>query len=146
METKKNLKGTAARQQASLRETAARYAALAAEMKRLEALAAPLKNELTRYAQSVGVLALDLGAVMIERRTRTTAKVDQSRVTPDWLYRMQRDGYAPALKVTVDAKALEPGDARAEAYLGEVGYEERTTDTYAIRLNAAYNNEEGGAR
>ena len=142
---KGNKTTTAARQQERLRETAARYASIASEMKRLEAEAAPLKDQLMQYARSVGVMAMDLGSLMIERRTRVTARIDEKRVTPDWLYRMQRDGYAHALSIKVDAKDLDPGDARAESYLKEVGYEERTADTYALRLNTAWK-PEGGER
>ena len=136
---------TPKRQQDRLREAAEAYARMATEVKELEARMAPLKKELTDYAASVGLTSLNLGALTIERRTTVTATVDPLKVTPDWLYRMQRDGYYHAVSVKVDPRKMNEDDERGNTYLVEVGLEEKARHSYHLRLNVRTEPQEGGA-
>lgn len=136
---------TPKRQQDRLREAAEAYARMATEVKELEARMAPLKKELTDYAASVGLTSLNLGALTIERSTTVTAIVDPLKVTPDWLYRMQRDGYYHAVSVKVDPRKMDEDDERGNTYLQEVGLEEKARHSYRLRLNVRTEPQEGGA-
>lgn len=131
MATKKEL-----RQEKSMEQIAADYKAVMLQIKELEKKAAPNKKMLTDYAKSIGVLSLEVGGVTLEKRVIPKGTIDQDQVTPDWLYRMQRDGFSDMLTLGIDYKAVRSGlpDNTLEDYLAEVGFNEKETTTYAIRL------------
>ncbi|WP_455627242.1 hypothetical protein [Parabacteroides johnsonii] len=124
------------RQEQSFEQMAADYKAIMLQIKELEKRAAPKKKSLTEYAKSIGVLSLELGGVTLEKRITPKGTIDPNLVTPDWLYRMQHDGFSNMLSLGVDYKAVQAGlpDNRLEDYLTEVGFTEKESVTYAIRL------------
>lgn len=124
------------RQEQSIEQMAADYKALMLQIKELEKKAAPHKKALTEYAKGIGVLSLEIGGVTLEKRVTPKGMIDPSQVTPDWLYRMQRDGFAGMLSLGIDYKAVQAGlpDNQLEDYLAEVGFTEKETSTYAIRI------------
>ncbi len=126
---------TIQRKQDELQEAAAEYRNLMLQIKELEKKAVPVKKALTDYAKGINLMTLDLGAVTLERRSSLKSSLNRSAVTPDWLWRMQRDGFFGAVGISIDSRKLPPEDAAASSYLAEVGYEEKESFTYAIRLN-----------
>lgn len=124
------------RQEQSFEQMAADYKDIMLQVKELEKKAAPHKKALTEYAKSIGVLSLVIGGVTLEKRVTPKGTIDQDQVTPDWLYRMQRDGFAGMLSLGIDYKAVQAGlpDNILEDYLAEVGFNEKESTTYAIRL------------
>ena len=124
------------RQEQSLEQMAADYKATMLQIKELEKKAAPHKKALTEYAKSIGVLSLEIGGVTLEKRVTPKGTIDADQVTPDWLYRMQRDGFSAMLSLGIDYKAVQAGlpDNILEDYLAEVGFTEKETSTYAIRI------------
>lgn len=124
------------RQEQSIEQMAADYKAVMLQIKELEKKAAPNKKALTEYAKNVGVLSLEIGGVTLEKRVTPKGAIDPDQVTPDWLYRMQRDGFTGMLSLGIDYKAVQAGlpDNQLEDYLAEVGFTEKETTTYAIRI------------
>lgn len=124
------------RQEQSYEQMAADYKAIILRIKDLEKKAAPHKKALTEYAKSIGVLSLEIGGVTLEKRVTPKGTINPSQVTPDWLYRMQRDGFSDMLSLGIDYKAVQAGlpDNTLEDYLAEVGFTEKESTTYAIRL------------
>lgn len=124
------------RQEQSIEQIAADYKDVMLQIKVLEKKAAPGKKALTDYAKSIGVLSLELGGVTLEKRVTPKGTIDADQVTPDWLYRMQRDGFSGMLSLGVDYKAVQAGlpDEQLEDYLAEVGFTEKETVAYAIRI------------
>lgn len=124
------------RQEQSYEQMAAEYKEAMLQIKELEKKVAPHKKALTDYAKSTGVLSLEIGGVTLEKRVTPKGTIDQDQVTPDWLYRMQRDGFAGMLSLGIDYKAVQNGlpDNILEDYLSEVGFAEKESTTYAIRL------------
>lgn len=124
------------RQEQSYEQMAADYKAIMLQIKELEKKAAPHKKVLTEYAKSIGVLSLEIGGVTLEKRVTPKGTIDQDQITPDWLYRMQRDGFSDMLSLGIDYKAVQAGlpDNILEDYLAEVGFTEKESITYAIRL------------
>lgn len=124
------------RQEQSIEQMATDYKEIMLQIKDLEKKAAPHKKALTEYAKSIGVLSLEIGGVTLEKRVTPKGAIDQDQVTPDWLYRMQRDGFASMLSLGIDYKAVQAGlpDNILEDYLAEVGFTEKESTTYAIRL------------
>lgn len=124
------------RQEQSYEQMAADYKAIMLRIKDLEKKAAPHKKALTEYAKSIGVLSLEIGGVTLEKRVTPKGTINPSQVTPDWLYRMQRDGFSEMLSLGIDYKAVQAGlpDNILEDYLAEVGFTEKESTTYAIRL------------
>jgi hypothetical protein len=110
---------------------AQRYAGLARQIKELEKQAKPLADIIKGWAADVRYTG-PLGPVFIELRRTLKASVDQKKVTPDWLYRMQSSGRGALVEVKVGKDAYGDGDARS--LLLEVGYEVEEVDTYAIKL------------
>ena len=124
------------RQEQSIEQMATDYKEIMLQIKDLEKKAAPHKKALTEYAKNIGVLSLEIGGVTWEKRVTPKGTIDQDQVTPDWLYRMQRDGFAGMLSLGINYKAVQAGlpDNILEDYLAEVGFNEKETTTYAIRL------------
>lgn len=124
------------RQEQSIEQMATDYKEIMLQIKDLEKKAAPHKKALTEYAKSIGVLSLEIGGVTLEKRVTPKGAIDQDQVTPDWLYRMQRDGFADMLSLGIDYKAVQAGlpDNILEDYLAEVSFTEKESTTYAIRL------------
>lgn len=124
------------RQEQSIEQMAADYKAIMLQIKELEKKAAPGKKALTDYAKSVGVLSLEIGGVTLEKRVTPKGTIDPDQVTPDWLYRMQRDSFAGMLSLGIDYKAVQAGlpNDLLEDYLTEVGFTEKESTTYAIRI------------
>lgn len=118
----------------SMKQAAAEYRALMLQIKELEKQAAPLKKALGDYAKSVNLISLDLGAVTLERRATQKYAFRRDAVTPDWLYRMQRDGCMDGVKISIDPDKL-PDTPQAGAYMNEIGLEIKESFTYALRLN-----------
>lgn len=117
-----------------MKQAAAQYRSLMLRIKELEKQAAPIKKALGDYAKSVNLISLDLGAVTLERRSTLKYAFRRDAITPDWLYRMQRDGCFDGVKIAIDPDKL-PHTAEAGAYLSEIGLETKESFTYAIRLN-----------
>lgn len=124
------------RQEQSIEQMAADYKAIMLQVKELEKKAAPHKKALAEYAKSIGVLSVEIGGVTLEKRVTPKGTINSSQVTPDWLYRMQRDGFSDMLSLGIDYKAVQAGlpDNILEDYLAEVGFTEKESTTYAIRL------------
>ncbi len=124
------------RQEQSFEQMAVSYKELMLQVKELEKKAAPYKKALTDYAKSIGVLSLELGGVTLEKRTTPKGTINAAQVTPDWIYRMQRDGYSAMLSLGIDYKTVQAGlpDNRLEDYLTEVGFTEKESVAYAIRI------------
>lgn len=124
------------RQEQSIEQIAADYKAVMLQIKELEKKAAPGKKTLTDYARSIGVLSLEVGGVTLEKRVTPKGTIDPDQVTPDWLYRMQDNGFARMLSLGIDYKAVQAGlpDNQLEDLLTEVGFAEKETATYTIRI------------
>lgn len=125
------------RQAQSMEQIAADYRALMLQVKELEKQAAPLKKSLTDYASAIGVLTLELGNVMLEKRVTVKGAIDDRRVTPDWLYRAQCAGLDAALSIGIDIKAVTDDmlvDGQTIALLDEVGFTQKEAVTYAVRI------------
>lgn len=117
-----------------MQQAAAQYRSLMLQIKELEKQAAPLKKALGDYAKSVNLISLDLGAVTLERRSTLKYAFRRDAITPDWLYRVQRDGCFDAVKITIDPDKL-PDKHGVGAYLNEIDMVAKESFTYAIRLN-----------
>lgn len=128
------------KQKEALLEVAGKYYELSVMMKQLEAEIAPLKRVLADYARETCLPTVEVGNVVVDRKMRTTAKMDRSAVTPDWLWRWQQAGLNDALKLGIDPSRL-PEDGSARDLLGEIGYEETQSRTYAVRLKPSLSHE-----
>lgn len=105
--------------------------------KELEKKEAPFKKILLDYAKKLGQDSVEIEGITLEKRVTPKGDISYELVTPDWLYRMQRDGYGLLLKLGVDYKgvrAVMPDDGRLTSYLDEVGFTEKESVTYAIRI------------
>lgn len=118
----------------SMKQTAAQYRDIMLKIKELEKQAAPLKKILGDYAKSVNLISLNLGAVTLERRSTQKFLFRRDAITPDWLWRMQRDGCFDGVKIGIDPDKL-PDTPEAGAYMAEIGLETKESFTYALRLN-----------
>lgn len=116
-----------------LSETADKYYETAVSIKELEAELKPLRDALVEAASARGVDgSMQIGPVLISATTRTTQKVDQGGVTPDWLYRFRQAGG----RVTVKIELPEEDSERLAGLLDEVGYSESKTKGYTLKLVA----------
>lgn len=116
-----------------LSETADQYYDIAVRIKELEAELKPLRDALVEAAATRGVEgSMQIGAVLISATTRTTQKIDQAAVTPDWLYRYRLAGGKVTAKLDV------PADERwrISDLLEEVGFSEEKTKGYTLKLVA----------
>lgn len=116
-----------------LSETADKYYEIAVRIKELEAELKPLRDSLVEAASARGVEgSMQIGPVIISATTRTTQKIDQAAVTPDWLYRYRLAGGKETVKLDV------PEDERwrISDLLDEVGYSEEKAKGYTLKLVA----------
>lgn len=113
----------------SLVEVAERYRELTLAQKELEKFAAPLKKLLLEEAAKLAVISLNIGDVTIERRVSKKELIDQTAITPDWLYRAQQAGLDECLNITVKAADKLPSDLWEEVH-----YSAHNVTTYAIRV------------
>lgn len=113
-----------------LDDAAARYKELQGQIKKLEEQAAPYKKSLTEWAKKEAITEpVAIGGVIIEPRTGVKGAFKEKKITPDWLYRAQTDGF----KIGFSIKEKSDTDY-TEELLQEIGYKETTTKSYAIRL------------
>ncbi|MGN0029948.1 MAG: hypothetical protein ACI35Q_09515 [Marinilabiliaceae bacterium] len=116
-----------------LSDTADKYYDIAVRIKELEAEIKPLRDALVEACSSRGVEgSMQIGPVLISATTRTTQKLNQDAVTPDWLYRYRLAG--GVLSAKLDVPADERG--RIADLLDEVGYSESKTKGYTLKLVA----------
>lgn len=87
-------------------ETASSYAELMRQVKELEKQAAPFKAAITEFAKKADVVSLDLGEVTIEKRITEKGAFDKEKVSPDWLWRMQKDGFYHIVGIGLDNKKV----------------------------------------
>lgn len=116
-----------------LSDTAVRYYDLAVRIKELEAEIKPLRDQLVEACAARGVEgSMQIGPVLISATTRTTQKIDQQAVTPDWLYRYRLAGGRVTAKLDV------PDDERGRIadLLDEVGFSESKSKGYTVKLVA----------
>lgn len=106
------------------------------QIKELEKQVAPYKRMLIEHAKSVILPNIDLGAVSLEKRTTEKAVINKQAITPDWLWRMQDNGYGDLINIGLDARKIEKANCKElNDYLNEVGYEINESVSYAIRIN-----------
>lgn len=124
------------RQEESIEKIATLYRDGMLALKELEKQLAPYKKTLLDHAKTLGVESVEIGSITLEKRTTVKGDISPELVTPDWLYRMRRDGYDKILKIGIDSKAVkaETPNETFSGYLAEVGYTEKESVTYAIRI------------
>lgn len=124
------------RQSASLEQAAASYREKMLAIKDLEKQVAPLKRLLTDHARALGVDSVEISGVTLEKRVTVKAEISPETLTPDLLDRLQLDGYSDLLKLSVDAKTVKNQlpDDRLTGYLNEIGYVEKESISYAVRI------------
>lgn len=116
-----------------LADTADKYYDIAVRIKELEAELKPLRDALVGAASAQGVeSSMQIGPVLISATTRTTQKLNQAAVTPDWLYRYRLAGGELTAKLDVPADERE----RIADLLDEVGYSESKNKGYTLKLVA----------
>ena len=124
------------RQIESIEQMASKYREIMLEVKELEKKADPFKKAILEHAKSIGVASINLGCLSIEKRTSLKYQIDEDRITPDWLYRLQSSGFADVLSISLDNKIIKnkkQDDALCEL-LNEVDFQEKETFNYAIRI------------
>lgn len=94
------------------------------------------KKICTDFARSVDAVSMELNGLKIERRTTLKCTIDKSLALPHWLWEMRENGYLSLLDIGVDVKQVpEAGqDEILTRLLSEVGYTEKETTTYAVRI------------
>lgn len=125
------------RQEESIEQAAVMYREKMLAIKALEKEAAPYKKVLLDHAKELAVDSIEIAQVTLERRITPKGDIASEMVTPDWLYRMQRDGYSTLLKLGIDYKGVQAsvsGDERLVSYLNEAGFTEKESVTYAVRI------------
>lgn len=122
------------RQAESLEQAAAAYREKMQAIKALEKEAAPLKEILLNHARTLGVDSVEIGGVTLERRTTKSGVIDQQRIDPTWVDCMQMGGYFGLLKISVNAKEVDPSDGVLAKYLCDAGYQVKENITYAVRI------------
>lgn len=116
-----------------LKTMATDYRAVALKLKELEEEAKAIKDAITAECRACDVTdTLDLGSVLVVSQTRTTQKIDQSAVTPDWLYRFQCKGGRLTTKLNVEPDQFD----RLENLLREVNFQETANQVYTLKLQA----------
>lgn len=132
-QTKKRQK----RQEESIEKAAATYRESVLAIKAMEKEIAPLKKMLLDHAKELGLDSVEIAGITLEKRVTPKGDISYELVTPDWLYRMQRDGYGLLLKLSIDYKGVRAvvlDDRRLSSYLDEVGFTEKESVVYAIRI------------
>lgn len=124
------------RQEESIEQMARDYYMLMREKKELEKECDIRKKALLDYAKELNVDSVKIADLTLEKRTTVKGEISPELVTPDWLYRMQRDGYAQTIKVSVEQKLVKvhSGDDKLKSYLDEVKYCEKESSVFAIRI------------
>lgn len=124
------------RQAVALEQAAASYREKMLAIKDLEKQVAPLKRLLTDHARALGVDSVEISGVTLEKRVTVKAEISPETLTPDLLDRLQLDGYSDLLKLSVDAKTVKNQlpDDRLTGYLNEIGYVEKESISYAVRI------------
>lgn len=117
----------------TLSDLAFRYRELALEVKGLEAEIKPIKDAIVSECRAQGITGtLDLDAILVVSQTRTTQKIDQNAVTPDWLYRFQNAGGKMTAKLDVSPEQFD----KMTDLLSEVSFSETATQAYTLKLKA----------
>lgn len=112
---------------------ALRYRELALQVKDLEAEIKPIKDAIVSECRAQGITGtLDLDAILVVSQTRTTQKIDQNAVTPDWLYRFQNAGGKMTAKLDVSPEQFD----KMTDLLSEVSFAETATQGYTLKLKA----------
>jgi len=108
------------------------YCQLQNKVKELNELITPLKEDLLRYAKTIGITnPIEIDNLTIERRVTNKTKIDSKKVTADWLDRALLEGFK--LNITIDELPIGTTDTR-QRLLKDVDFEEKTTTVYAIRV------------
>lgn len=110
------------------------YRNLKSQIRELEKQAAPYKKILKEHAEAIGMESVDLGPIIIQKRTNYRTNVKNVDITPDWLRRIRKNGYDKVVTVVVDNKttpAMNPPGLME--FLEEVGYSRIGTVSYAVR-------------
>lgn len=125
------------KKQEQLTQAADIYRGCMLQIKELEKKAAPYKKMLTDHGKVVELASIDLGSVVIEQRVSEKASINnRAAVTPDWFWRMQRDGFGDLVTIGIDSKKMgKCKDGKLGEYLDEVNCELKESITYAIRVN-----------
>lgn len=122
------------RQQEAVEQAAIAYREKMQAVKALEKEIAPLKKLLTDHARALDVDSTEIGGITLERRTTKTGIINPERITPDWLYRIQKFGFSGVLKIGISTKEINPENTVLMDYLAEVDYAEKESVTYAVRI------------
>ncbi|MDR0872533.1 MAG: hypothetical protein LBN27_03565 [Prevotellaceae bacterium] len=112
-----------------LTQAAAKYKEIVLQIKDLEKTATPLKKSLLAEAAKLELDTLAIGAVTIEKRVSKKEIIDQTAITPDWLYRAQQAGLDECLDIKVKNADSLPSDLWEEVH-----YSTYSTTTYAVRI------------
>ena len=122
------------RQADSLEQAAVAYREKMQAIKALEKEAAPLKEMLLNHARALGVDSVELGGLTLERRVTKGGVINPERIDPTWIDCMQMGGYFGLLKISVNAKEVDPSDRVLAELLCDAGYREKENITYAVRI------------
>lgn len=109
------------------------YRRLALQVKDLEAKIKPIKDAIVAECKAQGLTGtLDLDAILVVSQVRTTQKINQAALSPDWLYRFQTAGGHLTAKLDVEPQQF---DGLADL-LAEVGFAESASQSYVLKLKA----------
>ncbi len=124
------------RQLETVNNSAARYIELKKQVDEMTKEMNLHKKVCTDYAKSIEAESLELNGLKVERRTSVKGCIDKSLADPHWLWEMRENGYLDILGIDVDAKRVPPADQdeKLANLLGQVGYTEKESITYAVRI------------
>lgn len=112
---------------------AADYVTLQAQIKKLEAEAKIIKDEIVSDYLSSGISdTLDLGELLVIPSQRTTQKLNQAAATPDWIYRFRQAGGTADVKLTLP----EDDSPSLAALLDEVSFKATTSRVITLKASS----------
>lgn len=107
------------------------YCMLQARVKELNELITPIKNDLVRYANAIGITkTIEIGNLTIERRLSSKTTINTEKVTADWLDRALMEG----IKINYTIEKLPELNDKLNQLLNEVDCSTKATTVYAIRV------------
>ena len=118
------------RQLETVNNSAARYIELKKQVDEMTKEMNLHKKVCTDYAKSIEAESLELNGLKVK------GSIDKSLADPHWLWEIRENGYLDILGIDVDAKQVPPADQdeRLANLLGQVGYTEKESITYAVRI------------
>lgn len=124
------------RQLETVNNSAARYIELKKQVDEMTKEMNLHKKICTDYAKGIEAESLELNGLKVERRTSIKGSIDKSLADPHWLWEMRENGYLDMLGIDIDAKQVPPADQDEvlARLLGQVGYTEKESVTYAVRI------------